>query len=88
MTSQLRTMPGCMAISSESTGTSAGPTAFFRQDAGKTASKVRNGAGNAIFKCEIYRFSCRIHKILQIFINFVLVIKNAECRMIIPIQNP
>ena len=45
MTSQLRTMPGCMAISSESTGTSAGPTAFFRPGAGKTASKVRNGAG-------------------------------------------
>ena len=45
MTSQLRTMPGCMAISSESTGTSAGPTAFFRPGVGKTASKVRDGAG-------------------------------------------
>ena len=35
--------------------------------------------GNALFKCEIDRFSCRIHKILQILTICVLVI--IKCRM-------
>ena len=43
-------MPGCTAISSESIGTSAGLTPFFRPDAAKTASKVRDCAGELLLQ--------------------------------------